>query len=127
MLKADRNWALTWFKEVFMNGLEELKEFVHDNATLSRNDLESLMMRHYHLKHAEAVDTLLALEEELNSNDPLPQAPMSLLGVLATIGSQQVAGTNSGAATMIEASIPEIERNAHLEREDRIRSGQAKR
>jgi hypothetical protein len=113
--------------EANMNSLEELKSFVQDNAALSRNELESLMMRHYHLKRSEAVDALSALEEELGPDDPLPKTSVSLLGVLASIGSQQVAGTNSGAATMMEARIPEIERNAHLEREERIRSGQPSR
>jgi hypothetical protein len=112
--------------EANMNSLEELKNFVHNNAELSRHELEALMMRHYHLKHSEVLEALSALEEELGPDDPLPKAPMSLLGVLATIGSQQVPSTNSGAATMIEATIPEFERNTHLEHEERIRSGQTR-
>jgi hypothetical protein len=113
--------------EANMNSLEELKSFVHDNAALSRSELEALVMRHYHLKHSEALEALSALEEELGPDDPLPKASVSLLGVLATIGSQQVPSTNSGAATMIEASIPDLKRNAHLEQEERIRSGQPSR
>jgi hypothetical protein len=110
-----------------MNSLEDVKTYVHENAALSRPELEVLLMRRYHLKRAEAREVLDELGQELNSGDPLPEQPGSLLGVLATIETQQPPSVVSGVAAMIDATVREFERDTHLEREERGRSGQPRR
>jgi hypothetical protein len=110
-----------------MKSLEDVKSYVHDNATLSRPELEVRLMRHYRLRRTEAREMLDELGQEFNPGDSLPQPSDSLLGVLATIGTQQPPSIPSGVAAMIDASVRDLERDSHLEREERARSGQPHR
>lgn len=75
-----------------MNSLEDVKKFVHDNAALSRSELELRLMGCYHLKRAQARELLEALEQELDAGDPLPKESVSLLNVLGLIETQQAPG-----------------------------------
>jgi hypothetical protein len=93
-----------------MNSLEELKEFVHENAALSRSELELRLMGCYHLKRAQARELLEALEQELDASDPLPKDSVSLLTVLGAIETQQPPSVVTGVAAMIDATVSQIER-----------------
>jgi hypothetical protein len=97
-----------------MNSLEELKESVHENAALSRSELELRLMGCYHLKRAQARELLEALEQELDAGDPLPKESVSLLTVLGLIETQQPPSIVTGVAAMIDATVSQIEREKHL-------------
>lgn len=110
-----------------MKSLEDVKADVHDKTALSRPELEVLLMRRYHLKRTEAREVLDELGQELDPDDLLPRQAGSLLGVLATIETQQPPSIPSGAAAMIDVKVREFERDTHLEREEPVRSGQPRR
>jgi hypothetical protein len=93
-----------------MNGLEELKEFVRQNAALRRSELELQLMGCYHIKRAQARELLEALEHELDEGDPLPKDSVSLLTVLGAIETQQPPSIVTGVAAMIDATVSQIER-----------------
>jgi hypothetical protein len=93
-----------------MNSLENLKDFVHENAALSRSELELQLMGCYHLTRVQARELLEALEQELDANDPLPKDSVSLLTVLGSIETQQPPSVVTGVATMIDATVSQIER-----------------
>jgi hypothetical protein len=93
-----------------MNSFEELKAFVHENAALSRSELELRLMGCYHLKRAQAKELLAALEHELETSDPLPRDAVSMLTILGSIETQQPPSIVTGVAAMIDATVSQIER-----------------